>query len=497
MAPVCFHFVVDVETATACTGIAHPWVGSIVPTLHRSRAPATQRYPLLPGLVSEAVGFDEYSHSRTIKYRVILLGRNVMKTVGMCPVGSTNMIRLHIDKQLEQRFDRLEVAVEEWAKQNDLWRDAIFKRVVKSFDMDTGAPTVTTLCADGSLAELVIHPGMGAIHQTYEAQRLSDECQGIIESHGFYGEPFDEGRLNIIPLEQNDTLVFQRIKEYMRWKWICSLIQGDFDALNPELYDYFSKKPDQFTRLEWREFEKLVAEVLEAQGFVTELGPGHGDGGVDIRLLQRDPIGDVMTLVQVKKYDAKYPIRLEAVQALHGAKAAEEADNSMFVTTSRYLPSAKYFASRDNVQMKLHVSDDVQKWCADATAGIIEDKNRIVSDDEVLRALHRARRDPKTIMHARGGYNMLYNQFCLVLKESASSGLAIDLPKQIVQHDGYKQAGTEVPDLRDDRKVLQLRGTASRLKKLSRDSGFKFSDIDEEFDFYMPWNQEPAQFYGD
>ena len=407
------------------------------------------------------------------------------------------MIRPHIDKQFEQRIHELEVAVAAWAKQNDLWHDARFQRVVKSFDMGTGAPTVTTLLADGPLAELVIYPGMGAVHETQEAQRLSDECQRIIEMLGFYGVPFDVGRLDIIPFEGKDTLVFQRFKEYMRWKWICSLIQGDFDALNPELYDYFSKKPDQFTRLHWREFEKLVAEVLTAQGFEVELGPGHADGGVDIRLLQRDPIGDILTLVQVRKYDAKYPIRLEAVQALHGVKAAEEADNSMFVTTSRYLPSAKYFANRDNVKMKLHVSDDVQKWCADATAGIIEDKNRIVSDDEVRRALSLARQDPKTIMHAESGYGMQYNKFCLVLKESASSGLAIDLPKQIVQHDGYKQTGTDVPDLRDDRKVLQLRGTASRLKKLSRDSGFKFSDIDEEFDFYMPWNKEPAQFYGD
>ena len=283
----------------------------------------------------------------------------------------------------------------------------------------------------------------------------------------------------------------------MRWKWICSLIQGDFDALNSELYEHFGKNSDQLTRLDWRKFEMLITELLQAQGFEAELGPGRADGGIDIRLLQRDPIGDILTLVQVKKYDVKHPIRLQAIQALHGVKEAEDADNNMFVTTSRYLMSAKNFASRDNVQMKLYVSDDVRKWCADANAGIIEEKERIITEDEVRRALNRARQNPKTIMHAQCGYTMQYNKFSLVLKESASSGLAIDLPSQVVQHDGYMQAGIEVPDLRDDRKVLQLRGTARRLKKLSRDSRFKFCDIDEEFDFYTPWNREPAQFYGD
>ncbi len=412
-------------------------------------------------------------------------------------LGVKNVARPFFDKQLEKRINNLEVAVETWARQNDLWYDACFQRVVKSFDLETGAPTVTTLRGEGDLAELVIHPGIGAIHDTQEAQRLSDECQRLIEGHGFYGETFDVDRLNIVPMERKDGLIFQRFKEYMRWKWICSLIQGDFDALNSELYEHFSKNSDQLTKLDWRQFEMLVAELLQAQGFETQLGPGRADGGVDIRLLQRDPIGDILTLVQVKKHGKNNPIGLQAVQALHGVKEAEGAANSMFVTTSRYLPSAKNFAGRDNVQMELRVSDDVRKWCADASAGIIEVKKRIVTEAEVIRALNRARRDPKTIMHARCGYTIQYNKFSLVLKESAGSGLVMDLPSLIVQHDGYMQAGTEVPDLRDYQKVLQLTDTARRVKKLLKGSGFRFCDVDEEWEFYSPWNQEPAPFYSD
>jgi len=420
-----------------------------------------------------------------------------MKVSERYQLGVNNVVRPFFDKQLEERINKLEVAVETWARQNDLWYDACFQRVVKSFDMETGAPTVTTLRGEGNLAELVIHPGIGAIHDTQEAQRLSDECQRIVEGHGFYGETFDVDRLNIVPVEQKDGLIFQGFKEYMRWKWICSLIQGDFDALNSDLYEHFSKNSDQLTWLDWRQFEMLVAELLQAQGFETQLGPGRADEGVDIRLLQRDPIGDILTLVQVKKYDKRIPIRLEAVQALHGMKEAEGANKSLFVTTSRYLPSAKNFAGRDNVQMDLCVSDDVRKWCAEANTGIIEEKKRIVTETEVLRALNRARRNPKIIMHAQCGYTTQCNKFSLVLKESAGSGLVMDLPSLIVQHDGYMQAGTEVPDLRDSRKVLQLRNTARRLKKPSRGSRFRFCDVDEEWEFYTPWNQEPARFYSD
>jgi len=407
------------------------------------------------------------------------------------------MIRPYSDRQLEKRIDGLHAAVKAWAEQNDLWHDAIFRRVVRSFDMRTGVPTVTTLCASGSLSELAIYPGFGAIHDTWEAQRLSDECGRLIESHGFYGEPFDEVRLNIFPLEKHDPLVCGQFREYMRWKWICGLIQGDFDALNAELYEYFGKNSEQLARLHWREYEKLIAEVLQAQGFQTELGPGSADGGVDIRLIQRDPIGDILTLVQVKKYSRNRRIQLQAVQALHGAKEAERADGSMFVTTSDYQPCARRFAGRENVRMALYVSDDVRKWCDEATAGVIEDKARITTEREVTKALDLARTNPRTIVHSVYGRNMRHNIFSLVLKESAGSGLVVDLPHRIVQHDGYKQAGTEVPDLRDDRKVLQRMNTVRRLKKLRSNAYFGFSDVDQETEFYMTWDQEPAELYGD
>lgn len=407
------------------------------------------------------------------------------------------MVQQFADEQLEQRVDRLHAAVQAWAEQNNLWHDAVFERVVKSFDMQTGAPVVTTLRAGGLLAELVIHAGMGAVHGTREAQRLADECQHLMDTHGFWGEPFDEHRLNIMPCERYDPRVFLQLKEYMKWKWICSLIQGDFDALNAELYSYFGKKTDQFDRLHWREFEKLVGELLESQGFQVQLGPGSADGGVDIRLLQRDPIGDILTLVQVKKYSKHRRIGLQAVQALHGAKMADLADRSIFVTTSSYQPSARRFASRNNVKMGLYVSDDVRKWCVDASAGIIEDKKRITSEEEVVRVLNEARGNPKRIVHSSCGHTLRYNKFSLVLRESAGSALLVDLPRRIVQHDGYEQMGTEVPDLGDERAVVDRLDTVRRLKKLPRSRYFRFSDVDEELEFYTTWDQEPAEFFGD
>ena len=147
--------------------------------------------------------------------------------------------------------------------------------------------------------------------------------------------------------------------------------------------------------------------------------------------------------------------------------------------------------------MNLYVSDDVMRWCRDASAGIIENKARITSEQEVIKALNRARNDPKTIIHAGCGHTLRYNKFGLVLKESNGSALVMDLPRKIIQDDGYGQAGTEVPDLHDDRRALERMGTLRRLKKLPRDAYFRFSDVDQQHEFYTTWSQEPEDFYGD
>ena len=82
------------------------------------------------------------------------------------------MKRDYADRHLEERIAGLHAAIKAWAQQNDLWQDVFFERVVKRLDMESGAPTVATLSAGGRFADLVIWPGMGAIHETPEDQGL-------------------------------------------------------------------------------------------------------------------------------------------------------------------------------------------------------------------------------------------------------------------------------------------------------------------------------------
>ncbi|MDE2980453.1 MAG: restriction endonuclease [Gemmatimonadota bacterium] len=384
------------------------------------------------------------------------------------------------DSQLQNRIVRLRNDVESWAQRRDLWLDCDFFDYtdrIKPVEWDDTA-YVLVLAADGPLADVVMGSGGGYAYQP-------EEFENILRQHGFWYENHDYGSLWIYPFDEE---LRQDYRPYMRWKWICSLIQPGFDLLYSELYEHLSSRPGDMAKLDWRAFEKIVASLLESQGYDVQLGSGRSDGGVDIQLLQRDPIGDIVTYVQVKRFRKDRPVRLGTVQALYGAAMADNVTKTMLVTTSRYLPSAKRFAERDNVRMELYVSTDVRKWCADAYDGIVEDKRLVVSDELVASVLDAARGDLQRVLHSSGGYGMITNSFAVVLKETPYSALLLELTGRVTSDDGFGQRGEEVPDLTSSPRLVTL--APERIRR-ARKLGSAYTDGSN---YYSRWSGRPVPF---
>ncbi|MCP4268267.1 MAG: restriction endonuclease [Candidatus Brocadiaceae bacterium] len=137
----------------------------------------------------------------------------------------------------------------------------------------------------------------------------------------------------------------------------------DFEKINLELIEYFSTHPEDLYNLQPRKYEQLIESIFRNQGYRTALGPLSGDKGVDIRLWQKDTIGEIVTLVQLKRYNKNLPVRLEAVQALFGAVESERANRGLFVTTSRFLPGVHDWAKTTGSRITLASSLNVAEWC--------------------------------------------------------------------------------------------------------------------------------------
>ena len=386
------------------------------------------------------------------------------------------------DIAVENEIMRLEKTIESWVKQHDLWDDCGFRSHLKLIDAEPwkDQPVVTIFTSDGDFNRV--------FDGTEYTDHLYEDFTSLLERNGYWFER-DTGRVYIFAEDSTKNEMF---KKYFHWQWVCSLVREDFNDLHHEVFDYFSNKHERLQALDGREFEILVYEALRNQGFNVELGPRSGDGGIDIRMLQRDPIGDVMTAVQIKRYRHDRKIGLEAIQALHGAKVAEGLHKSIFVTSSDYLPSAKNFAARKNVSMQLYTSSDVIEWCQQARQGIIKNKATLVSLDHTKKKLRDATFHPQeNIVHAHTGVTVIMNSFALILKEAKHAALLMELPRRAVTDDGYQQRGTEVPVVDLSALNNHTPETVFRAKKKWREGQPSFWTGKN---LYKKWGGQPQHF---
>ncbi|MUV57383.1 hypothetical protein GJ632_08670 [Halogeometricum sp. CBA1124] len=99
------------------------------------------------------------------------------------------------------------------------------------------------------------------------------------------------------------------------------------------------------------EFEHLVGDLWEQQGWNTEVEQQSSDAGVDVRATQTSPYRRKV-LIQAKRYGDKNPVSGPAVQQYAALKQQEpDTDESIIVTTGRFTGSAEDRAKELNVKL--------------------------------------------------------------------------------------------------------------------------------------------------
>jgi hypothetical protein len=274
------------------------------------------------------------------------------------------------------------------------------------------------------------------------------------------------------------------------------LIQPEFTSLYGELFAYFEKNPDKLYSLKPRELEFYVGEVFRNQGYDVEMGPGTNDGGIDLRLYQKQDIDQITTLVQVKRYKNSLPIRLDAVAALYGHVEAEKVQEGLFVTTSRYLPSARNFAGRLSKKVTLSDSSDLVNWSRKVKTAIINDKTKLVSDAQLLQLAEEVNLGKKKdlILIHKINFRVIDCEYALIIKETKFVALIIMLPtKNIHLFDPpYGTRGQQIPLL--DHSILK-RKTNEHLFRVTvdhhKDGRKSYRGRDR---YFTVWNGEPSYF---
>ncbi|EKS9844462.1 restriction endonuclease [Burkholderia cepacia] len=384
------------------------------------------------------------------------------------------------DQDVEDEIEHVRDSIYKWAKRRELWIDSGFKSHLEHSESEPSKnPVVLYFYSDGGMESITVGD-------------FSEEFARLVEGLGYQYEQEDSVTMAIY-VADDDIERRNKFYEYFHWKWVCSLLIEDTGDVYEELYAHFKRNPHNLHKLHWREFEILLFRIFQNHGYKALLGPGQGDGGVDLRLWQKNPLGDILTVVQAKRYAPSRKIEQTPVAALYGVSKVERADKALFVTTSSYTPAARNFAARVSSELEIAEKEQIVDWCDRATNGVIQDKSALIDRASVERLVNLLALHPDgRIVHATRGYNMVRNSYAIVIKETKHAALLLSIGKRAITDDGSGQVGTEVPLLDiSTMKHFNKSGVRRALRQVDESGEVTYWDGEN---LYTPWDKKPNYF---
>jgi hypothetical protein len=290
--------------------------------------------------------------------------------------------------------------IETWATERELWHDSGFRTPFIFHDEPPRSHDTLLLITEGPLMRI------------YESDEIEGPFHKLLEELGYWYEMENHYTFSLYPV---DDVRREDFLSLYRWQWLQKLSEKRTVELHTEVFEHFSKHPDDMNDLHWRKFEELLDAIFKNQGYRTELGTGSNDGGIDLRLYENTARPELVTIVQAKRYSK--PIKFDSVASLFGVTTMEGAPKALFATTSRFQPKAQKFAlmSESKVDLPtLELADGTRigEWCREISKNL----NRYFTDGVNAPPMVSEAKGELTgkIVVARGGYNCTDNFFAKI-----------------------------------------------------------------------------------
>ncbi|MCD6273025.1 MAG: restriction endonuclease [Deltaproteobacteria bacterium] len=145
-------------------------------------------------------------------------------------------------------------------------------------------------------------------------------------------------------------------------KFTSPIIQLNFSKISEELTAFILNNPSEMYNISSRKFEELVAYIMERHGYKVTLTQQSRDGGIDIFALKNEGLGNILTIVDCKKYSETNPVGIAAVRGMYGTLQIESASHGMIATTSRFTRDATKLAHEYKYQLSLKDHADILRW---------------------------------------------------------------------------------------------------------------------------------------
>lgn len=128
------------------------------------------------------------------------------------------------------------------------------------------------------------------------------------------------------------------------------------------LADKLLKEPSSIFELPPRRFEELIAELVRQFGWQVELTPATRDGGRDIVAIVPSELGNLLCVIEAKRYRQDRKVGVELVRQLWGTISHDDASMGVLVTSSTFSSEAKEFQRQHRFRLHLKDNGDVFGW---------------------------------------------------------------------------------------------------------------------------------------
>lgn len=133
-------------------------------------------------------------------------------------------------------------------------------------------------------------------------------------------------------------------------------------SANDAMIERLKKEPKDVLKLSPRKYEELIADLLRDMGHEVTLTQTTRDGGADILASMKTDLGELLCLVDAKKYREDRKIGVSMVRTLYGTLTHYQASSAMLVTTSSYSKDARAMQEEHKYQLSLKDYTDVAGW---------------------------------------------------------------------------------------------------------------------------------------
>jgi CheY-like chemotaxis protein len=135
-----------------------------------------------------------------------------------------------------------------------------------------------------------------------------------------------------------------------------------FKKTELEVLEALGGHPEFMRDLHSRDFEELIAELFDRNGFEVELTARTRDGGADLYAVRDTNLAEFRFAVECKRYAINNPVGPALVRQLRGVVDREQATCGVLVTTSRFTVGAFKEQSAAPHRLSLQDFDRVAAW---------------------------------------------------------------------------------------------------------------------------------------